>query len=59
MLVALWLPQRSIAAGDPIELNAILSLTGSGAFLGTAEQSGLLQAAEEVNKAGGIAGRQV
>lgn len=58
-LVALWVPQRSVAAGDPIELNAILSLTGSGAFLGTAEQSGLLQAAEEINKAGGVAGRPV
>ena len=57
--VALWVPQRSVAAGDPIELDAILSLTGPGAFLGSAEQSGLLQAAEEVNKAGGIAGRQV
>ncbi|MGA2393781.1 MAG: ABC transporter substrate-binding protein [Candidatus Lustribacter sp.] len=59
VLVAAWLPQRSVAAGDPIELNAILSLTGPGAFLGSAEQSGLLQAAEEVNKAGGIAGRQI
>jgi branched-chain amino acid transport system substrate-binding protein len=55
----LWVPQRSLAAGDPIELDAILSLTGPGAFLGTAEQSGLLQAAEEINKAGGVAGRPV
>ena len=53
------LPQRSVAAGEPIELNAIISLTGSGAFLGTAEQSGLLLAAEQVNKTGGIGGRPV
>jgi branched-chain amino acid transport system substrate-binding protein len=59
LLAATWLPQRSVAAGEPIELNAILSLTGAGAFLGTAEQSGMLQAAEAVNKAGGIAGRPV
>jgi len=57
LLAAAWLPQRSVAAGEPIELNAILSLTGPGAFLGTAEQSGIFQAAEAVNKAGGIAGR--
>ncbi len=59
LLAVSWLPGRSIAAGEPIELNAILSLTGSGAFLGTAEQSGMLQAADAVNKAGGIAGRPV
>lgn len=58
-LVALWVPQRSFAAGEPIELHAILSLTGPGAFLGDAEQIGLQQAAEEANKAGGVAGRQV
>src|SRR5580658_7700786 len=57
LLAATWLPQRSVAAGDPVELNAILSLTGPGAFLGTAEQSGMLQAADAANKAGGIAGR--
>jgi branched-chain amino acid transport system substrate-binding protein len=53
------LPERTAAAGEPIELNAILSLTGPGAFLGTAEQSGILQAAEQANKAGGIAGRPI
>jgi len=58
-LVMLWIPQRSVAAGDPVELFAILSLTGPGAFLGNSEQAGLLQAADEVNKAGGIGGRPV
>jgi branched-chain amino acid transport system substrate-binding protein len=58
-LAATSLPQRSVAAGEPVELNAILSLTGPGAFLGTAEQSGMLLAADAVNKAGGIAGRPV
>src|ERR1700678_2584802 len=59
LLAATWLPQRSVAAGEPIELNAILSLTGPGAFLGTAEQSGMLQAADQANKTGGIAGRPI
>ncbi|HEV8020313.1 MAG TPA: ABC transporter substrate-binding protein [Candidatus Lustribacter sp.] len=58
-LVALLQPQRSVAAGEPIELSAILSLTGPGAFLGTSEQNGLLVAADNVNKAGGIAGHPV
>jgi branched-chain amino acid transport system substrate-binding protein len=58
-LVTVSLPQRSVAAGEPIELSAILSLTGPGAFLGKAEQTGVLQAADELNKAGGIAGRPV
>ena len=57
--VAVALPQRSVAAGDPIELFAILSMTGSGAFLGKGEQEGLLRAAEHLNQSGGITGRPV
>ena len=55
--VTVSFPQRSIAAGEPIELSAILSLTGPGAFLGKAEQSGIQLAADLTNKAGGIQGR--
>lgn len=46
-------------AGSPIEIPAILSLSGPAAFLGKAEQSGLTVVETEVNAAGGIAGRPV
>jgi branched-chain amino acid transport system substrate-binding protein len=56
-LVTMSLPERSVAAGEPIEIGAILSLTGPGAFLGKAEEIGIQTAVEQANKAGGIAGR--
>lgn len=55
-LVTVSFPQGSSAAGEPIELGAILSLTGPGAFLGKAEQIGIQLAADLTNKAGGIQG---
>jgi len=57
--VALALSQRSVAADDPIELFAILSMTGPGAFLGKGEQDGLMRAADHLNQSGGINGRPV
>jgi len=47
------------AAGEPYEINAILSLVGSGAFLGKEEQQAL-EAVEKVQNArSGIGGRKI
>lgn len=46
-------------AADPLEINAILALSGPGAFLGKNEQIGLQLVESKVNKTGGIAGRPV
>ncbi len=45
------------AAGDPIEVNAMLPLTGFGAFSGKANQNALTALEALVNKSGGISGR--
>jgi len=58
-LVTMSQPERSIAAGEPIELGAILSLTGPGAFLGKAEEVGIQTAVDQANKSGGIGGRPI
>lgn len=50
------LPTR---AADPFEINAILSLTGSGSFVGKAEATALGILETTVNADGGIAGRRV
>ena len=49
-------PPASMAA-EPYVVNAILPLTGSGAFLGKEEQQSLQLMQERVNATGGIAGR--
>jgi len=43
-------------AAEPYEINAILSLTGPFAFLGTSEAASLRTLEPLVNKAGGING---
>src|SRR5580698_4575259 len=46
-------------AADPFEINVIISLSGPGAFLG-ADQAAVLNAIQDqVNKSGGIRGRQI
>src|SRR5882672_3400607 len=47
------------AQGSPIKIGAILPLTGSGASYGVWMKGGTEMAAEEVNAAGGIAGRKL
>jgi branched-chain amino acid transport system substrate-binding protein len=47
------------AAADPYAINAILPVTGSGAFLGTEEQAALATVEARVNQDGGINGRQI
>jgi branched-chain amino acid transport system substrate-binding protein len=50
---------RPAAAADTYEINAILSLTGPFAFLGTAEAASLRTLEPLINKQGGIDGQQV
>lgn len=47
------------ASGTPVELNAVLPLTGSAAFLGTREREALIVLEKTVNQRGGINGRPV
>jgi branched-chain amino acid transport system substrate-binding protein len=49
----------SAAAAAPFEVPAILSLTGSGSALATAEAEGLHLLADAVNKSGGVRGRPI
>jgi branched-chain amino acid transport system substrate-binding protein len=46
-------------AADPYEINAILTLTGSGSFLGKEEAASLGVIEAMTNKAGGIGGRPI
>jgi len=55
-LIVLGLRSPSLAA-EPIEVNAILSLTGSAAVLGKPQQAALGIAIDLANKNGGIRGR--
>jgi branched-chain amino acid transport system substrate-binding protein len=50
-------PLVALAAGEPLEVNVILSLTGGGAFLGKAEQQAVLRIQDVTNKSGGVRGR--
>jgi branched-chain amino acid transport system substrate-binding protein len=47
------------SGGAPIEINAILSLTGGAAFLGTGEMNNLKVLQDAVNADGGVDGRDV
>src|SRR6185436_20734257 len=49
----------ALAQQPPIKIGAILPLTGSGASYGVWMKGGTELAAEEVNAAGGIAGRKI
>lgn len=52
-------PEEPTASAEPIRLGAILSLTGTYAALGTAEQQALELEAERINAAGGVEGRPI
>ncbi len=47
------------AAGEPLRVGSILSVTGPAAFLGEDMKAGLQLAVEEINAAGGINGRKI
>lgn len=46
-------------AADPYEINAVLSMTGPGSFLGKNEAAALALVEQSTNKAGGIGGRPI
>jgi branched-chain amino acid transport system substrate-binding protein len=56
--VVVTLPLRATAA-DPFEINAVLPVTGAGAFLGKEESEALALIETLTNKAGGIGGRPI
>jgi branched-chain amino acid transport system substrate-binding protein len=59
LTLALSMMPATTTAADPVEIDAILPMTGQASFIGKATLQGL-QAAEIIaNKTGGIAGRQV
>ncbi len=54
---AMFAPMPAASADQPYEVNAILSLTGSGSFLGQEEQAGMRLVETQVNASGGLRGR--
>ncbi|MDO8250485.1 MAG: ABC transporter substrate-binding protein [Rhodoferax sp.] len=56
---ALVLGTLSANAADPIKIGAVLSVTGPAAFLGDPELKTLQLYVEELNKKGGVLGRQL
>jgi branched-chain amino acid transport system substrate-binding protein len=49
----------SVLAADPIKIGSVLSVTGPAAFLGDPELKTLQLYVENINKAGGVLGRQL
>lgn len=49
----------AFAAEEPLRIGSILSVTGPAAFLGEDMKAGLQIAVDEINAAGGIAGRKI
>lgn len=47
------------ASGEPIRIGAVLGISGRFAFVGEGQQNALQLAQDEINEAGGIAGRPV
>lgn len=59
LLLALIAVPHATRAADPFEINAILSLTGAGSFVGKAEAAALGILEPTINASGGIGGRPV
>jgi branched-chain amino acid transport system substrate-binding protein len=57
-LLSVW-PVAPLPAAEPFEINAILSMTGAGAFIGTAESRTLNVIEDQTNRAGGVRGRSI
>jgi branched-chain amino acid transport system substrate-binding protein len=56
---ALALGALSAIAADPIKIGSVLSVTGPAAFLGDPELKTLQLYVEDLNKKGGVLGRQL
>ena len=48
-----------LRAAEPIKVGVVLSITGRGGFLGTPEKEAITVVVEEVNRQGGLFGRQI
>jgi branched-chain amino acid transport system substrate-binding protein len=59
LLIALLVASGASAAQAPYEIDVIMSLTGSGAFIGAANKTTLDVLEEVVNKSGGIRGQPI
>jgi urea transport system substrate-binding protein len=59
--LGLWLSARIASAEDssPIKVGAIVQLSGAAAFLGPSEEAAYRMAVSEINKKGGVLGRQL
>jgi branched-chain amino acid transport system substrate-binding protein len=56
---ALALPQLALAQSGPLRIGLITPLSGPQEFIGTYVKNGAEVAVDQINKAGGILGRQV
>ena len=56
---SLALPQLALAQGGPLRIGLITPLSGPQEFIGTYVKNGAEVAVDQINKAGGIMGRQV
>ena len=56
---ALTLAAFGAIAADPIKIGSVLSVTGPAAFLGDPELKTLQMYVEDINKKGGVLGRQL
>ena len=56
---ALVLTACTVFAADPIKIGSVLSVTGPAAFLGDPELKTLQMLVEDINKKGGVLGRQL
>lgn len=56
---SLALPQFALAQGGPLRIGLVTPLSGPQEFIGTYVKNGAEVAVEQINKAGGILGRQV
>jgi branched-chain amino acid transport system substrate-binding protein len=50
---------KPLHAAEPIKIGVILSITGRGGFLGTPEKEAITVVVEDVNRQGGLFGRQI
>lgn len=55
----LALEYRQAAAAEPIRIGVVFSVTGPGGFIGTPQRDGIIAVVDDVNKRGGVLGRQV
>lgn len=50
---------QQAGAADPIRIGVVFSVTGPGGFIGTPQRDGVMAVVDDVNKRGGVLGRQI